>query len=105
MQHAFRTDSKFGTSVSTRLEVNPNQWDNTKGHLKDRIVIDKDDKAKIDGAANDIVTFINKEYAEATELIDKNWVEMTLDKFYNPDKYKKEPSEILPSQSHSFHPL
>ena len=88
-----RDGRRLDCTVSTRLEVNPNQWDNTKGHLKDRIVLDKDDKAKIDGAANDIVTFINKEYAEATELIDKNWVEMTLNKFYNPDKYKKDPEE------------
>ena len=107
-----RDGRRLDCTVSTKLEVNPNQWDNTKGHLKDRIVIDKDDKAKIDGAANDIVTFINKEYAEATELIDKDWVEMTLDKYYNPDKYKKAPEEnkdleVIPMYEYylEIHPL
>jgi hypothetical protein len=33
-----------------------NLWDNSKGHLKDRIVIDKMDKAKIDGEANNLNT-------------------------------------------------
>lgn len=79
--------------------------------MKDRIVIDKDEKAKIDGAANDIVTFINKEYAEATELIDKDWVELTLDKFYNPDKYKvpeeNKNLEVIPMYEYylEMHPL
>jgi site-specific recombinase XerD len=107
-----RDGRRLDSTVSTKLEVNPNQWDNTKGHLKDRIVIDKDDKAKIDGAANDIVTFINKEDAGTTELIDKNWVEMTLDKFYNPDKYKKDLEknknlEVVPMYEYylEMHPL
>ena len=107
-----RDGRRLDCTVSTKLEVNPNQWDNTKGHLKDRIVIDKDDKARIDGAANDIVTFINKEYAGTTELIDKNWVEMTLDKFYNPDKYKKDLEknknlEVVPMYEYylEMHPL
>lgn len=63
------------------MEVNPNQWDNTKGHLKDRIVIDKD------------------------------WVETTLDKFYNPDKYKTPEKnknlEVVPMYEYylEMHPL
>ena len=106
-----RDGRRLDCTVSTKLEVNPNQWDNTKGHLKDRIVIDKDEKAKIDGAANDIVTFINKEYAEATELIDKDWVETTLDKFYNPDKYiapeENKNLEVIPMYEYylEMHPL
>ena len=40
-----RDGRRLDCTVSTTLEVNPNQWDNTKGHLKDRIVIDKNRQA------------------------------------------------------------
>jgi site-specific recombinase XerD len=106
-----RDGRRLDCTVSTKLEVNPNQWDNSKGHLKDRIIIDKDVKAKIDGVANEIVTFINKEYAQATEPIDKDWVEMTIDKFYNPQKYidpeENKNMEVIPMYEYylEMHPL
>ena len=58
--------------------------------MKDRIVIDKMDKARIDGEANNLVTFINNEYAKEKNPIDKDWIEMVIDKFYHPEKYEVE---------------
>lgn len=78
-----RDGRRLDCTVSTMIEVNPNLWDNSKGHLKDRIVIDKMDKARIDGEANNLVTFINNEYAKEKNPIDKDWIEMVIDKFFH----------------------
>ena len=63
-------------------------------------MIDKMDKAKIDGEANNLVTFINNEYAKEKAPIDKDWIEMVIDKFYHPEKYavesKRTNLELLP---------
>ena len=106
-----RDGRRLDCTVSTMIEVNPNLWDNSKGHLKDRIVIDKMDKAKINGEANNLVTFINNEYANEKGPIDKDWIEMVIDKFYHPEKYvvetKRTNLELLPMFDYymEMHPL
>jgi len=106
-----RDGRRLDCTVSTMIEANPNLWDNSKGHLKDRIVIDKMDKARIDGEANNLVTFINNEYAKEKSPIDKDWIEMVIDKFYHPEKYevksKKTNLDLLPMFDYymEMHPI
>jgi hypothetical protein len=69
------------------------------------------DKARIDGEADNLVTFINNEYAEEKNPIDKDWIEMVIDKFYHPEKYevesKKTNLDLLPMFDYymEMHPI
>jgi hypothetical protein len=82
-------DSKtsFDCWMATKMKVNPNIWDNTKSKVKDRIVMDNEERANINHEASSLISYLETEYANAEEPITKDWVEMTLDKYYFPDKY------------------
>ncbi len=62
--------------------MNPNLWDNTKGHIKDRVICDKEYRASIEEEISKLLTFLNNEYAKTEEPIDKEWVETVIDKYY-----------------------
>ena len=106
-----RDGRRFDCMASTKLVVNPNIWDNTKGHIKDRVICDKEYRASIEEEISKLLTFLNNEYVKAEEPIDKEWVETTIDKYYNPDKYKAPEEdkrmEVIPMYEYflEMHPL
>ncbi|MEN8250130.1 MAG: tyrosine-type recombinase/integrase [Bacteroidota bacterium] len=78
---------KLKTTALTRQQVNPNFWNNDRGEV--RQVAAFKDKVEFQRKLDDLRYFIKKEFDAAPDqtFVDHAWLNQTIDKFYNPDKY------------------
>lgn len=78
---------KLKTTALSRQQVNPNFWNNDKGEVR-QIAAFKD-KVEFQRKLDDLRYFIKKEFDAAPDqtTVDHKWLNQTIDKFYNPDKY------------------
>lgn len=80
------------------LEVNPNDWDKDAYSIKSRILYDENERTRFNNTIQDLRKFVSDEYKMADkESIPKDWLNKTVDKFFNPTKYmpKIEPKATL----------
>lgn len=88
---------KEGTSVDkflvTKIMVNPNLWDSKNQQIKARMVCNEEMRQQVDGEVKAIRRHFEDAYQHDRDDIDKEWPKKILDKYYNPNKYKKETVE------------
>lgn len=88
---------KEGTAVDkflvTKIMVNPNLWDSKNQQIKARMVCNEEMRQQVDGEIKSIRRFFEDAYQHDRDNIDKEWPKKILDKYYNPNKYKKETVE------------
>lgn len=83
----FRDGRKLDSVAPTQLSINPNLWDEKGECVKTKAVCDEEQRTYINEEIRNLKTYIEKTYQQEKELIDKNWLKLTLDKYYNPQKY------------------
>lgn len=89
---------KVDLSSPSTLEVNPNDWDDVNHSIKSRIVYNEDERVRFNNTILELKKFITDEYKKIDkENIAKDWLNVTIDKFFNPTKYmpKIEPKATL----------
>lgn len=88
---------KEGTTVDkflvTKIMVNPNLWDSKNQQIKARMVCNEEMRQQVDGEVKAIRRHFEDAYQHDRDDIDKEWPKKILDKYYNPNKYKKETVE------------
>jgi integrase len=72
----------------TKLSINPNLWDDKSEQIKSKVVCDDEMRVSFNDGVRKIKSFIEKSYQENTDEIKKDWLKITLDKYYHPEKYK-----------------
>lgn len=71
----------------TRLSINPNLWDPKTESVKSRSSFDENQRASINEELRNLKTHVEKSFLAEKESLDKGWLKLTLDKYYNPEKY------------------
>lgn len=93
----FRHEGKdFVYSAKTHLQVSKDYWDNdhTLKRVKDIEVMNK--QTEVNNEINNITQFVLKEFDKLPmELINKQWLEIILNEYYNPKKEEKVSDEII----------
>jgi integrase len=86
-----RDGRKLDSVVPTKLAINPNMWDEKSEHVKSKIICNDDFRNEINEGVRNLKTFVEKEYQSANkENISKDWLKITLGKYYNPQKHKSQ---------------
>ena len=84
-----RDGRKLDSIAPTKLAINPNLWDDKAEQVKSKVVCSDEIRNEINEGVRNLKTYIEKEYQSAKEEdVSKEWLKLTLDKFYYPDKYK-----------------
>ena len=83
----FSNGRKLKTTAISRQQINPNFWNNDKGEV--RQVAAFKDKMEFQRRLDDLRYFILQEFNSASDqsMINNDWLNKIIDKFYNPDKY------------------
>jgi hypothetical protein len=83
-----RDGRSFDSVTPTELSINPNLWDDNDEQVKSKVVCSDELRYEINEGVRNLKTYIEKEYRLVDkETIDKEWLKITVDKFYNPKKY------------------
>lgn len=72
----------------TQLNINPNMWDDKAEQIKSKVIFNDEERLYFNKEARKIKSFIEKEYQEQKDNVEKDWLKIILDKYYNPEKYK-----------------
>lgn len=83
----FSNGKQFDIISQTQKQIPPKYWDNEKGVIKQRAeFVDSD---KLQKSLTNLSKFILDEFDNTPDKtkINKDWLETTIDKKYNPDKY------------------
>ncbi len=70
----------------TKLTINPNLWDDKSEQIKSKVVCDDEMRVSFNDGVRKIKSFIEKSYQENTDEIKKDWLKITLDKYYHTEK-------------------
>lgn len=71
----------------TQLNINPNMWDDKAQQIKSKVVFNDEERLYFNNEVRKIKSFIEKEYQVQKDEMEKDWLKITLDKYYNPEKY------------------
>jgi len=83
-----RDGRKFDSITPTQLSINPNLWDDKNEQVKSKVVCSDELRDEIDNGVRSLKSYIEKEYRLVEkENVSKDWLKMTVDKYYNPKKY------------------
>jgi integrase len=86
-----RDGRKLDSITPTKLTINPNMWDEKSEQVKSKIICNDNFRNEINEGVRNLKTFVEKEYQFADEEdISKDWLKITLEKYYNPKKYKSQ---------------
>ncbi|MFI3265214.1 MAG: site-specific integrase [Rikenellaceae bacterium] len=83
-----RDGRKFDSVAPTKLSINPNLWDDKAEQIKSKVVCDDQLRLSINNEIRNLKSYIENEYSKQSEGVDKEWLRLTLDIYYNPNKYK-----------------
>ena len=83
----FRNGRQLDSVAPTQLSINPNLWDDKGECVKTKAVCDEDLRSSINGEIRNLKTFMEKSFQAEKDAIDKEWLKLTLDKYYHPEKY------------------
>ena len=74
----------------TSLTINPNLWDDKAEQIKSKVVCDDNLRTSINDEVRKLKSYLEKAYQSKEEEATKDWLKITLDKYYNPKKYYTE---------------
>ena len=74
----------------TNLTINPNLWDDKAEQIKSKVVCDDNLRTSINDEVRKLKSYLEKAYQSKEEEATKDWLKITLDKYYNPKKYYTE---------------
>lgn len=92
-----RDGRKIDMIVPTKLTINPNYWDDKAEQVKSKVVYDMDQRTFYNEETRRLKSFIEKEYQSVEDQPEKDWLKITLDKYYNPKKYQIDEEVVKPS--------
>ncbi|KAA6342446.1 hypothetical protein EZS27_009815 [termite gut metagenome] len=83
-----RDGRRLDSITPTELSINPNLWDDEDEQVKSKVVCPDEFRDEINEGVRSLKTYIEKEYRLIDkEAIDKDWLKLTVDMYYNPKKY------------------
>ena len=88
-----REGRKFDRWIPTRIMVNPNLWDSKEECIKKRVVCDEKMRQHVDGEVKNLRRFIEDGYEKERNLIDAEWPNNIVDRYYHPEDYIEESVE------------
>lgn len=88
-----REGRKFDRWIPTRIMVNPNLWDSKEECIKKRVVCDEKMRQHVDGEVKNLRRFIEDGYEKERNLIDAEWPNNIVDRYYHPEDYIEESIE------------
>ena len=71
----------------TQLSINPNLWDDKAECVKTKAVCNEDLRTGINEEIRKLKTYVEKSFHTEKESVDKEWLKLTLDRYYHPEKY------------------
>lgn len=74
----------------SNLFVFSHYWDDRREQIKSKIVFDSTERKRINNAIMEHKRYINDAYNETSGKLEKNWLDDTLEKWYNPEKIESE---------------
>ncbi len=100
-----RDGRRVDMTSPTQLSINPNLWDEKSEAIKSKVVCDEEFRKTFNDDIRQLKSFIEQEYpASQEEPVEKGWLKMAVDKYYNPRKYMTE-EEILEETKPTLHQL
>ncbi|MFR9586128.1 MAG: recombinase, partial [Rikenellaceae bacterium] len=100
-----RDGRRVDMTSPTQLSINPNLWDEKSEAIKSKVVCDEEFRKTFNDDIRQLKSFIEQEYpANQEEPVEKGWLKMAVDKYYNPRKYMTE-EEILEETKPTLHEL
>lgn len=88
-----REGRKFDRWIPTRIMVNPNLWDSKEECIKKRVVCDEKMRQHVDSEVKKLRRFIEDGYEKERNLVDAEWPNNIVDRYYHPEDYIEESVE------------
>ena len=88
-----REGRKIDKWIPTRVMVNPNLWDSKEECIKKRVVCDEKMRQHVDGEVKKLRRFIEDGYEKERNLVDAEWPNNIVDRYYHPEDYIEESIE------------
>ena len=82
-----RDGRRLDSVAPTNLSINPNLWDDKEEQVKSKVVCPDETRNYYNEEVRKLKTYVEKEYQAVKEEISKDWLKISLDKYYNPKKY------------------
>ncbi len=89
-----RNGRQLDSVAPTQLSINPNLWDDKAECVKTKAVCNEDLRTSINEEIRKLKTYVEKSFHTEKDSVDKEWLKLTLDKYYHPEKYFT-PEEIV----------
>ena len=89
-----RNGRQLDSVAPTQLSINPNLWDDKAECVKTKAVCNEDLRTGINEEIGKLKTYVEKSFHTEKESVDKEWLKLTLDRYYHPEKYFT-PEEIV----------
>ena len=89
-----RNGRQLDSVAPTQLSINPNLWDDKAECVKTKAVCNEDLRTGINEEIRKLKTYVEKSFHTEKESVDKEWLKLTLDRYYHPEKYFT-PEEIV----------
>ena len=89
-----RNGRQLDSVAPTQLSINPNLWDEKAECVKTKAVCNEDLRTGINEEIRKLKTYVEKSFHTEKESVDKEWLKLTLDRYYHPEKYFT-PEEIV----------
>ncbi|MFI3294022.1 MAG: site-specific integrase [Rikenellaceae bacterium] len=100
-----RDGRRVDMTAPTRLSINPNLWDEKSEEIKSKVICDEEFRKTFNDDIRQLKSFIEQEYpTNQEEPVEKGWLKMAVDKYYNPRNYMTE-EEILEETKPTLHQL
>lgn len=84
-----RDGRQIDFSASTPLSINPNLWDEKSECVKSKVVCDEKFRTQVNEQLRLMRSFVEKLYVNEKEEKAKDWLKVAIDKYFNPQKYRK----------------
>ena len=82
-----RNGRQLDSVAPTQLSINPNLWDDKAECVKTKAVCNEDLRTGINEEIRKLKTYVEKSFHTEKESVDKEWLKLTLDRYYHPEKY------------------
>ncbi len=100
-----RDGRRVDMTSPTQLSINPNLWDEKSEEIKSKVICDEEFRKSFNDDIRQLKSFIEQEYpTNQEEPVEKGWLKMAVDKYYNPRKYMTD-EEILEETKPTLHQL
>jgi site-specific recombinase XerD len=98
----FSNGRQFDLIAKSRKEIKPDYWNNEKSIVRD--IAEFEEKDDFQKSLNKLEQHIIKEYDNTLDKskINRDWLNKTIDKLYNPDKYLPENMSLFNFIKHHF---